>query len=99
MGVTQPDREVGRPANGAESECMICPNKRKEHVTEMGCAPDTRENSRGARLIRGGAGVRTTIAVWYGPEGKGLDRGLLHVDVASEDGLIVGEEPRVAGRK
>jgi hypothetical protein len=74
---------------------MVYPNKRKECVTKMGCAPDTRENSRGAR---GGAGARATKAVWYGP-GTGLDRRLLHVDEASDDGLVVGEEPRVASRK
>jgi hypothetical protein len=49
MGVAQSNRKVGRPTNGTGSECMIFSNKRKEHVRKMGSAPDTRENSRGAR--------------------------------------------------
>ena len=75
---------------------MVFPNKREKHVMKMGCASNTKEDSRGAR---GGAGARPTKAVWYGPEGTGLDRRLLHVDEASEDGSVVGEEPRVARRK
>jgi hypothetical protein len=94
--ITQRNGEVGCPANAARSECMVFPNKREKHVINMGRASDIKEDSRGAR---GGAGARPTKAVWYRPEGTGLDRRLLQVDEASEDMSVVGEEPRVARRK
>ncbi len=97
-GIAQVNREVSRPANSAGGEGVVC-QKRARVLTMEHYTSSRTVNSRDTRGIRGGAGAWGTKAAWYGPAGTGLDRRLLHVDEASEGGLVVGEEPRDGRRE
>ena len=88
-GASQADGEVRSPADVTGSKLVAL---QKEHMSQRwNTKPSHRENSRGARGNRGGAGAYGAKAGWYGPEGTGLERTLLHVDGASEDVEIEGE--------